>query len=115
MSVSGNVQEDVVRVKLQPSEADNQDMFWQSHRQSEHESMQRHLQQASEPIITQTPVAWTVTERELRDSLVQLKAHRVLHFTEVGHVVMNTYRAWDRRRSHASLDKWKFLLYTPVA
>ena len=74
----------------------------------------RQLQQASEPIVTQTPVSWTVTENELRDSLSQYSAHRLLHITDMGHVVLNTFRAWDRRRSHASLDRWRFLLYAPV-
>lgn len=77
-------------------------------------TQQRQLQQASEPIVTQTPVSWTVTENELRDSLSQYSAHRLLHITDMGHVVLNTFRAWDRRRSHASLDRWRFLLYAPV-
>ncbi len=75
---------------------------------------QRQLQQSSGPIVTQVLVSWTVTENELRDSLSQYKSHRVLHITDMGHVVLNSYRAWDRRRSHASLDRWRFLLFASV-
>lgn len=79
-----------------------------------HRSSQRSLQQALDPIVTQTPVPWTVTEDELKYSLSQYRDHRLLHFEEMGHVVLDSYRNWDRRRSHASLDRWRFLLYTAV-
>ena len=52
-------------------------------------------QQASEPIVTQTSAPWMVTEDELNYSLSQYDDHRVLHFTEMGHVVrhvLNSYR-----------------------
>ena len=107
------MQNDVMRIRMQLPEEDKEGIQ-PSRRQKMNQKQQRQLQQASEPIITQVPVDWTATENELRDSLSQYKSHRVLHFTEMGHVIMNSYRAWDRRRSHASLDKWRFLLYTSV-
>ena len=107
------MQNDVVRIRMQLP--DEEEVTLQpAHIYRSNLRQQRQLLQSSEPIITEVPVAWTATENELRDSLSQYKSHRVLHFTEVGHVVLNTYRAWDRRRSHASLDKWRFMLYTSV-
>ena len=107
------MQNDVIRIRMQLPEEDKEGLQ-PSRRQNLNQVQQRQLQQASEPIITQVSVDWTATENELRDSLSQYKFHQVLHFNEMGRVVLNSYRAWDRRRSHASLDKWRFLLYTSV-
>ena len=102
-----------MRIRLQlPEEQDNARLPQPIRQQRLNQRLLQ--QQASEPIITQTPVPWTVTEDELKFSLSQYKDHRLLHFTEMGHVVLNSYRKWDRRRSHASLDRWRFLLYTAV-
>ena len=80
----------------------------------EHLQVRRQLQQMAEPIVTQIPVSWTVTEAELRDTLSQYESHKVLHMTDMGHVILNSYRGWDKRRSHASLDRWRFLLFSSV-
>lgn len=101
-----------MRVRLQLPEQQDDARMPQPIRR--HRSSQRLLQQASDPIVTQTPIPWTVTEDELKYSLSQYSDHRLLQFEEMGHVVLNSYRNWDRRRSHASLDRWRFLLYTAV-
>ena len=103
-----------MRIKLQLPEQDDEGMAQQRRQHNSNQRQRRPLLQASDPIVTQTPVAWTITEDELRDSLSQYRDHRLLHFIEMGHVVLNSYRKWDRRRSHASLDRWRFMLYTAV-
>lgn len=109
------IQDDVMRIRLQlPEQLPKQHPEQLSQPLPEHSRQQRQLQQMTEPIITQISVSWTVSENELRDTLSQYQSHRVLHISDMGHVVLNSYRAWDRRRSHASLDRWRFLLFTAV-
>ena len=107
-----------MRVRLQlPEQLPEQHSEQLSQPLPEHlrqQQQQRQLQQMTEPIITQISVSWTVSENELRDTLSQYQSHRVLHISDMGHVVLNSYRAWDKRRSHASLDRWRFLLFTAV-
>ena len=69
---------------------------------------------SSEPIVTQQPVSWIMTEAELTDALSRYQDERVLHITDMGHVVLNSYRAWDMRRSHATHDNWRFTLFAAV-
>ena len=113
------VQDDVMRIRLQlPDQLreplPDQEPVHASQHLPEQSRVQRQLQQMAEPIVTQVPVSWTVTETELRDTLSQYQSHRVLHMTDMGHVILNSYRGWGRRRSHASLDRWRFLLFASV-
>lgn len=113
------VQDDVLRIRLQlpdqlPEPLPDQVPVQASQHLPGHLPGQRQLQQMTEPIVTQIPVSWTVTENELRDTLSQHQSHRVLHMTDMGHVILKSYRGWDRRRSHASLDRWRFLLFASV-
>ena len=68
----------------------------------------------SQPIVTQQPVSWIMTEAEIRDTLSKYSNERVLHITDMGHVVLNSHRAWDKRRSHATHDNWRFTLFAAV-
>ena len=108
------IQAGMARVRLQLPAQDSEGVIQQLQPQHKAHRQQRSLLQAADPIVTQVPVAWSITEDELRDTLSQYKDHRLLHLTEMGHVVLNSYRAWDRRRSHASLDRWRFVLYASV-
>ncbi|DBA89705.1 TPA: hypothetical protein ACH3X2_004594 [Trebouxia sp. C0005] len=113
------IKDNVTRIRLQmpdqlPEPLPNQVPVQASQHLPEHLRVQRQLQQMAEPIVTQMPVSWTVTETELRDTLSQYQSHRVLHMTDMGHVILNSYRGWDKRRSHASLDRWRFLLFAFV-
>lgn len=108
------IQDGVAHIRLQLPEQGDERSTQQVQQQQNVHGQQRSWLQAADPIVTQVPVAWSITEDELRDTLSQYKDHRLLHFTEMGHVVLNTYRAWDRRRSHASLDRWRIMLYASV-
>ncbi len=108
------VQDDVMRIRLQLPNQLPEPFPDQIPVQASQHLPERQLQQMAEPIVTQIPVSWTVTETELRDTLSQYQSHRVLHMTDMGHVILNGYRGWDRRRSHASLDRWRFLLFASV-
>ncbi|KAL3151812.1 hypothetical protein ABBQ38_012780 [Trebouxia sp. C0009 RCD-2024] len=108
------IKDGVAHIRLQLPEQGDERSTQQVQQQQNVHGQQRSWLQAADPIVTQVPVAWSITEDELRDTLSQYKDHRLLHFTEMGHVVLNTYRAWDRRRSHASLDRWRIMLYASV-
>ena len=72
------------------------------------------MQSATDQEVNQTAVPWVVTESELRDTLHQYSQHRVLHFAQMGHVLLNSYRLWDRRKSHAYHDHWRTTLFSAV-
>ncbi|DBA94310.1 TPA: hypothetical protein ACH3X1_001922 [Trebouxia sp. C0004] len=111
------IKDDVVRITLQLPDQLPEPFpvpVQASQHLPEHLRVRQQLQQMAEPIVTQIPVSWTVTETDLRDTLSQHQSHRVLHMTDMGCVILNSYRGWDRRRSHASLDRWRFLLFASV-
>lgn len=64
--------------------------------------------------VNQTMAPWSVTESELRDSLRSYVQHKVLHFTEMGHVALNSFRLWDKRKSHATHDFWRTTMFSAV-
>ena len=72
------------------------------------------MQDVSIQEVNQTAMPWVVTESELRDTLSQYSQHRVLHFAEMGRVLLNTYRMWDRRRAHATHDNWRITQFSAV-
>lgn len=51
---------------------------------------------------SQALAPWSVTEHNLREALDKYKHHKVLHFEEIGHVLLDTHRQWSRRRAHAT-------------
>lgn len=47
---------------------------------------------------------WSMTESRLREIVHEYDQHKVLHFTDIGHVLLESYRLWDSRKSHATYD-----------
>lgn len=50
---------------------------------------------------------WSVTEDRLRDVLHKFKKHKVLHFNEMGHVLLDGHRQWESRKAHATHDVYR--------
>lgn len=72
------------------------------------------MQNSEHQEVGQSAVPWVVTESELRETLHQYSQHRVLHFVQMGHVLMSKYRMWERRRSHATHENWRTTLFSAV-
>ena len=85
-----------------------------NHKQQQQSQQYSQFADALQTVIDQQPVSWVLTEGDLRASLAQSSTQQVLHILDMGQVVLISQRLWDRRRSHASFDQWRWTLYGVV-
>ena len=98
------LQADVIRVLVQPPISEVQQQETLMHHGEEH-------QEPADQSSTQPVLPWIVSEDELRGHLAEYSRHHVLHLTGTGHLTMEINRKWERRRSHATQDRWRFILF----